>query len=45
VGVEIYTRNGQTPLEFQNGTSTCGSIVLWTAIPSSDPGAGDPASR
>jgi hypothetical protein len=33
VGVEIYTRNGQTPLEFQNGTSTCGSIVLWTAIP------------
>jgi hypothetical protein len=40
VGVEIYTRNGQTPLEFQNGTSTCGSIVLWTAIPAPD--TGDP---
>jgi hypothetical protein len=34
LGVEVYTRHGNTPLEFQNPTADCGSIVLWTAIPS-----------
>jgi hypothetical protein len=37
VGVEIYTRHGNTPLEFQNPTVDCGSIVLWTAIPLAEP--------
>lgn len=44
VGVEIYRRKLQTPLEFQNETATCGSIVLWTAIPVEESAPADPDS-
>jgi hypothetical protein len=28
--LEVYTRNVQTPTEFQSPTNPCGSIVVWT---------------
>lgn len=45
VGVEIYRRKLQTPVEFQNETATCGSIVLWTAIPVEEPSPVDPVTE
>jgi hypothetical protein len=29
-GVEVYVREGQRPIEFQDTNSRCGAIVIWT---------------
>jgi hypothetical protein len=29
-GVEVYVREGQRPIEFQDVNSRCGAIALWT---------------
>jgi hypothetical protein len=29
-GVEVYVREGQRPIEFQDTNSKCGAIVIWT---------------
>jgi hypothetical protein len=29
-GVEVYIREGQRPIEFQDSNSRCGAIAIWT---------------
>lgn len=40
-GVEVYVREGQRPIEFQDINSRCGAIAIWTRPQLRRPGTGD----
>lgn len=44
-GVEVYVRSSQRPPEFQDASSDCGAIVVWTRPTLKRPGGGRPPTR
>ncbi len=40
-GVEVYVREGQRPIEFQDMNSRCGAIAIWTRPQLRRPGTGE----
>ena len=42
-GVEVYVRESQRPIEFQDSNSRCGAIVIWTRPQLRRPGGVPPA--
>jgi hypothetical protein len=44
-GVEVYPRYSMRPMEFQDASSTCGAIVIWTRPQLRRPGGQPPPTR